>query len=164
MKKTLILFALAGMAITAQAQTKKIWHKGHSGSSANFGKAISANLFETNESNFGEMPTDFKEKVFLRVVKILKVEKNMRPGDSSLVVYYSRSESGIKKTGGQDKFGMAKTQIPIHQSDKKMLASKESLGLFLLQQPEFMSGVHLNMDSTSFVNFDFITIPKKTNK
>jgi hypothetical protein len=55
MKKLIILF-FCFVSIAAIAQTKKIAYKSHSGSAENFNLALSDNLFDMDNSNFGHAP------------------------------------------------------------------------------------------------------------
>jgi hypothetical protein len=55
MKKIIILFCCF-FSVSAMAQTKKIAFKSHSGSAENFNVALSDNLFDMDNSNFGHAP------------------------------------------------------------------------------------------------------------
>lgn len=62
-------FLLFGKSLTAQ--TKLIAHKSHSGSAANFSKALNKNLFNIGESNFGMAPQRHVRNSNLDTVKLL---------------------------------------------------------------------------------------------
>jgi hypothetical protein len=53
MKNAIFIFVLSFLCFSAQAQTKLISHKSHSGSKVTFKTALDANLFDISESNFG---------------------------------------------------------------------------------------------------------------
>lgn len=65
----LILFTIA--TTLSVAQTKLISHKSHSGTKAEFKKALSGNLFNIGNSNFGMAPERFVRNSKLDTVKLL---------------------------------------------------------------------------------------------
>lgn len=69
--KTSFFFLFMFLATASVAQTKLISHKSHSGSSASFKKALSANLFNIGNSNFGMAPERFVRNSKLDTVKLL---------------------------------------------------------------------------------------------
>ncbi len=158
MKKLLLLCALAGIASATPAQTKKIWHKSHSGSSSTFGKALSNSIFETGHSDFGKPNFDTVD-LYFETIKLLKIEKVIKKGDTSLVVLYTKP--AVKN---KNKSEMAQVVVPIHKSDMPSLVSRQSVALFLKRQPEFMSNYQLNVDSTTFINFNFASKPRSSKK
>lgn len=56
MQRTFLLIVAFATSFMAQAQTKKIAFKSHSGSMTNFSAALENDLFETDNSNFGMAP------------------------------------------------------------------------------------------------------------
>lgn len=69
--KTSILFLFTVATTLSVAQTKMISHKSHSGSNTEFKKALSANLFNIGNSNFGMAPERFVRNSKLDTVKLL---------------------------------------------------------------------------------------------
>lgn len=69
--KTSFIFLFTFLAMASVAQTKLISHKSHSGSSSSFKKALSANLFNIGNSNFGMAPERFVRNSKLDTVKLL---------------------------------------------------------------------------------------------
>ena len=50
--------------------------------------------------------------------------------------------------------------VPIHKSGKCLRwCQRQNVALFLKRQPEFMSNYQLNVDSTTFINFNFASKP-----
>jgi len=78
MKKLILVFLMQTMIF---AQTKLIAHKSHSGSNANFNLALNEDLFDINESNFGNPIPRYS------LDSIRKVQ------DSVLVEYSSKKNS-----------------------------------------------------------------------
>jgi hypothetical protein len=71
MKRIFLFIFLSCNTLTAYSQTKLISHKSHSGSSANFKKALKENLFTIGESNFGMAPQRHVRNSKLDTVKLL---------------------------------------------------------------------------------------------
>lgn len=78
MKNIIFIFSFIFICLSAQAQTKLISHKSHSGSKATFRTALDANLFDIGTSNFGE-PGWFSSPV--------ELDSIVHVNDSTALVY-----------------------------------------------------------------------------
>lgn len=146
MKYSLLVLLWLVTGFSVAAQTKKIAHKSHSGSNENFSIALSEELFDIGESNFGHAPNPMVKNAILDSV-IFVSDTMAILVTSEYCTRSMRPVNGSKPSGTLWRAGREKA--PNHPLFSRC-HSLDSIKTVLKQQYHFKN----LMDSVVFVGYD----------
>ena len=152
-----ILTACVLFTAALNAQTKRIYHKSHSGSKSNFISTLTNNTFGTQNSNFGDPMLNGKKFYITHpIIRTVRVDSLIRKSDTVMILVE-------KNNNKKDLLG----QIRKHQvlSDKSFaeLTNRDSIISFISKTYQY--NIITPKDSIKFINILRVKNPvKKRNK
>jgi hypothetical protein len=141
MKNVIFIFTFFFLCFSAEAQTKLISHKSHSGSKSSFKTALDANLFDMGASNFGA-PGWFDATT--------RLDSIVHVNDSTVLVYRKTAEEGSWDEMQDEKNWKPFIDTLVHHDLFSQKHALQNIRQRIRQYYEFRNWV----DDVKFVGYD----------